>query len=78
METPDKLRNFINELRDPLPPVTHPDEPLHLDSPGLMRLVAFLETEVGFYVPDEELIPANFENLRAIERMLAGEGTKLI
>jgi acyl carrier protein len=43
-----------------------------------MRLVAFLETEVGFYVPDEELIPANFENLRAIERMLAGEGTKLI
>jgi acyl carrier protein len=78
MEIPDKLRNFINEQRDPLPPVTHPDEPLHFDSHDLIRLVAFLETDLEFRVPDEELIPANFENLRAIGRLLAGEGMKLI
>ena len=77
MDIPDKLRAFINEQRQPLPPVTDPDEPLQLDSPGLLRLVALLETDVGFIVPDDELIPENFKDLRALGRMLAGEGTKL-
>ena len=77
MEIPDKLRDFVNEQREPLPPVSTLDDPLQFDSPGLMRLVAFLETDLGFFVPDDELIPANFESLRAIGRMLAGEGRKL-
>ena len=77
MEIPDKLRDFVNEERQPRPAVTHPDDALQLDSHNLMRLVAFLETDLGFVVPDEELIPENFENLRAIERMLAGEGKRM-
>jgi len=77
MEIPDKLRDFINEQRQPLPPVTDPDEPLRIDSLGLMRVVAFLETEIGYTVQDEELDLQNFESLRTISKMLEGKGTKM-
>ena len=77
MEIPDKLRDFVNQQREPLSPLAHPDDPLELDSHGVIRLVAFLETDLGFFVPDDELIPANFENLGAIERMLNGQGKKM-
>jgi acyl carrier protein len=77
MELPDKLRDFINEQRQPLPPVTDPDEPLRIDSLGLMRLVSFLETEIGYTVQDEELTLQNFESLRTISKMLEGKGEKM-
>jgi len=77
MELPDKLRDFINEQRQPLPPVTDPDEPLRIDSLGLMRLVSFLETEIGYAVQDEELTLENFESLRTISKMLEGKGAKM-
>lgn len=77
MELPDKLRDFINEQRQPLPPVTDPDEPLRIDSLGLMRLVSFLETEIGYTVQDEELTLQNFESLRTISKMLEGKGAKM-
>jgi len=77
MEIPDKLRDFINEQRQPLPPVTDPDEPLRIDSLGLMRVVSFLETEIGYTVQDEELTLQNFESLRTISKMLEGEGAKM-
>ena len=78
MEIPQKLRDFINEQRQPLPPVTDPDEPLRMDSLAMMRLVAFLETEVGYTVPDDELALQNFESLRSISRMLEGKGEKMV
>ena len=77
MEIPDKLRDFINEQRQPLPPVTDPDEPLRIDSLGLMRLVSFLETEMGYTVQDEELTLQNFESFRTISEMLKGKGAKM-
>jgi acyl carrier protein len=77
MELPDKLRDFINEQRQPLPPVTDPDEPLRIDSLGLMRLVSFLETEIGYTVHDEELTLQNFESLRTISKMLEGKGARM-
>ena len=77
MELPDKLRDFINEQRQPLPPVTDPDEPLRIDSLGLMRLVSFLETEIGYAVQDDELTLENFESLRTISKMLEGKGAKM-
>jgi hypothetical protein len=48
MAIPDKLRDFVNEQRQPLPPVTDVNELLNLESVQMMRLVAFLESELAF------------------------------
>jgi acyl carrier protein len=77
MEIPEKLLAFINEARQPLPPVNDADEPLHLDSLAMMKLVSFLESEIGYTVEDEELALQNFESLRSISNLLQGKGAKL-
>jgi acyl carrier protein len=71
MEIPPKLKEYIDSSRGSLPPVTDPDEPLHIDSLGLIRLVAFLENELGYRVEDEELIAENFATLRKLGELLA-------
>ena len=71
MELPPKLKEYIDNNRGSLPPVTDPDEPLQLDSLGLIRLVAFLENDFGYRVEDEEIIADNFETLRQIGELLA-------
>ncbi len=77
MEIPEKLLAFINEARQPLPPVNDADEPLRLDSLAMMRLVSFLESEIGYTVEDDELTLPNFESLRSISELLQGKGAKL-
>ena len=77
MEIPEKLLDFINEARQPLPPVSDTDEKLHLDSLSMMKLVSFLESEIGYTVEDEELTLPNFESLRTISKMLEGKGDKM-
>lgn len=77
MVIPDKLMNFLNEARQPLPPINDADELLHRDSLALMKLVAFLESDLGFTVEDDQLVLANFENLRAVERLLKGQGATI-
>ena len=69
--------DFLNEARQPLPPINDADELLHLDSLAMMKLVAFLESDLGFTVADDQLVLANFENLRAVERLLKGEGATI-
>ena len=71
MELPPKLKEYIDNNRGSLPPVTDPEEPLQLDSLGLIRLVAFLENDFGYRVEDEEIIADNFETLRQIGQLLA-------
>jgi acyl carrier protein len=71
MEIPPKLKEYIDNNRGSLPPVTDPDEPLQIDSLGLIRLVAFLESDMGIRVEDEELIAENFTNLRQLGKLLA-------
>jgi acyl carrier protein len=71
MEIPPKLKEYIDNNRGSLPPVTDPDEPLQIDSLGLIRLVAFLESELGYRVEDEELIAENFATLRKVGELLA-------
>ena len=66
MEIPQKLIDYLNTSRAPLPPVTDPDEPLQIDSLGLIRLVSFMESDCGIRVEDEELIAENFETLRSL------------
>jgi acyl carrier protein len=50
------------------------DEPLlergFLDSLGILRTVTFCEEHFGVTIPDEEVLPENFENVRAIARLI--------
>jgi acyl carrier protein len=70
MEIPPKLKEYIDNNRGSLPPVTDPDEPLQLDSLSLVRMVAFLEEELGYRIEDEELIADNFATQRRIGELL--------
>jgi acyl carrier protein len=73
MEIPQKLKDYIDNNRGSLPPITDPDEPLQIDSLGLIRLVAFLESDLGIRVEDEELIAENFATLRQLGDLLASK-----
>jgi acyl carrier protein len=70
MEIPPKLKDYIENNRGSLPPVTDPDEPLQIDSLGLIRLVAFLESDFGYRIEDEELVAENFATLRTLGNLL--------
>ena len=70
MEIPQKLKDYINESRAPLPPISDPDEPLQIDSLGLIRLVSFMESDCGIRVEDEELVAENFATLRNLEKLI--------
>ena len=71
MEIPPRLKEYLDNNRGSLPPVTDPDEPLQLDSLGLVRLVAFLEYDFGYRVEDDELTTKNFATVRTIGELLA-------
>lgn len=68
---PPKLKEYIDNNRGSLPAVTDPDEPLQLDSLALIRMVAFLESDLGIRIEDEELVADNFANLRKLGELLA-------
>ena len=70
MEIPQNLKDYINESRAPLPPVSDPDEPLQIDSLGLIRLVSFMESDCGIRVEDEELVAENFLTLRTLSDLM--------
>lgn len=42
-----------------------------LDSLLLMNLLAFLERKYGIQIPDEEIVPENFETPRAIRSLIS-------
>jgi acyl carrier protein len=71
VKIPPELKEYIDNNRGSLPPITDPDEPLQIDSLGLIRLIAFLESDLGIRVEDEELIADNFATLRRLEELLA-------
>ena len=71
MEIPQKLIDYINESRAPLPPVSDPNAPLQVDSLGLIRLVSFMENDCGIRVEDEELVVENFATLKSLRDLVA-------
>jgi acyl carrier protein len=73
MDLPPKLKEYLDESRSPLPPITDPDEPLRVDSLGLIRLVSFLESDLGIRVEDDELLAENFATLRTIGDLIASK-----
>ncbi|MEO8440520.1 MAG: acyl carrier protein [Spartobacteria bacterium] len=70
MEISQKLIDYINTSRAPLPPVSDPEEPLQIDSLGLIRLVAFMESDCGIRVEDEELVAENFATLNSLGALI--------
>lgn len=42
-----------------------------VDSTGLLELVSFVETKYGLEVPDEDLLPENFETIERISAYVA-------
>jgi len=64
------LIDYLNESRAPLPPVTDPAQPLQIDSLGLIRLVAFLESDLNVRVGDDELLAENFATARSIAMLI--------
>jgi len=42
-----------------------------LDSMALMRLITFLEERAGVRVPDDEVVPDNFQTIASIEALVA-------
>ena len=75
MEISPKLKEYLDNnrsvYRDSLPPITDPDESLHIDSLSVIRLVAFLENEFGSRIEGEELIADNFATLWQLGQLLA-------
>ena len=41
-----------------------------IDSLGILKLITFLEREFSIRVKDEEVLPENFENIRAISSFI--------
>jgi acyl carrier protein len=70
MEIPHKLREYIDANRAGSVPLTNPDEPLGIDSLGLIRLVGFMESDLGIRIEDDELLAENFQNLRTLGALL--------
>jgi acyl carrier protein len=73
MEIPQKIKDYIDNNRLPLPPIKDDDEPLQIDSLAIVRLVAFLETDCGIRIEDEELIAENFATLRTLGELIASK-----
>lgn len=67
---PTKLLDYLNEARAPRPPLTDPDQPLQIDSLGLVRLVAFLENDLKITIEDDELVAENFVTARHLEKLI--------
>jgi len=42
-----------------------------VDSVGLLNLITFLEQEAGIRVPDDEMVPENFESVVSMEALVA-------
>jgi acyl carrier protein len=72
----DRLRSFIvEELRYEGDPKDLTDDyPLLekgvIDSAGIFQVVAFVETEFGVEIADEELVPEHFGTLGGIGRLV--------
>jgi acyl carrier protein len=72
----DELTRFIAErLMQNRDATVDPEDNLLdlglIDSVGLLNLITFLESTAGIRVPEEEMVPDNFESVVAIEAFVA-------
>lgn len=72
MDVETSVRDFLREhaILAPDNPVVSSDESLLdsgiLDSASIFQLVGFLEERFNFVIPDEDLVPDNFETIDSI------------
>ena len=71
-----RIRDFVLEeilFEDPGHPSIDEDGPLlvRLDSFGIMRLVTFLEEEMGIQVEDGDITADHFRTIADVERFVA-------
>jgi acyl carrier protein len=74
----DQLRRFVSEeilFEDPARTQVRDDTPLLalIDSFGLMRLVTFLEEDLGLVVDDSDITPENFQTISDVERLITSK-----
>jgi acyl carrier protein len=77
MSLPQSITNFLNESAGNVgvPSPTHGEDLFKtgvLDSFALVDLVTVLEGACGFKIPDSDVVPANFQTLKAIEDYIDG------
>ncbi len=41
-----------------------------IDSMGLMKIMLFIEEKTGIRIPDDDVLPDNFQSVSSIERMV--------
>lgn len=73
-----RIRDFVAEeilFEDPGHPSISEDGPLLavLDSFGIMRLVTFLEEEMGIQVEDGDITAEHFRTIADVERFVSGK-----
>ncbi len=79
MTTEDKIRAFIiDELKwEGDPRELSADASLielHvIDSLGIVQMLSFLESEFGIRVPDEEVVPDNFESISRLTHLVESQ-----
>ncbi len=79
MTTEDKIRAFIiDELKwegDPreLSADASLIERHVIDSLGIVQMLSFLESEFGIRVPDEEVVPDNFESISRLTHLVESQ-----
>jgi acyl carrier protein len=68
-----KIIDFVDATRLPLPPIQDPNEPLQLDSLAVVRLTAFLDNDCGIQIDDEDLVVENFATLGRLDALIASK-----
>jgi acyl carrier protein len=71
MQTTHRLREFVTTNFYIPPDLTLEENTSFLDrgildSTGVIELVVFIENQFGIAVEDEELVPSNFDSLKAL------------
>jgi acyl carrier protein len=72
-----ELRNFLTEnfvIVSDASPIGKTESLIEtgiVDSTGLLELVSFIETRYGLEIPDQDLLPENFETIANISTYVA-------
>jgi acyl carrier protein len=72
------LANFINASIMANGHPVQPDDDLEMagvDSMALLKILLFIETEFGFWMPDEDLVEENIASVRALANYIRRRGT---
>lgn len=77
----EQIRQFLTEkvargkgITDPISDSDNLIESGIIDSLGITRLVTYLEKTLLVKVPDEDIVPENFESIEALVRYLKAAG----